>query len=205
MNALAKKSPATRMNRNCLVLNASFEPITVLPAKRAMTLILAGKAEAVEIDGTRVVRAGTGKDRKIFDFPVVIRLTKFVKIPRKLRSRVSNILMFARDNYRCQNAACGRHKSELRQREYLTRDHLEPQSRFAVPDEANKWTNVSTLCSACNNRKANRNLKECGMTLLSVPTEPHFVHLSWAVRKLTPLQRKYIAMFFGEDVADALA
>ena len=32
--------------------------------------------------------------------------------------------------------------------------------------------------------------------------EPHFVHLEWSVRRLTPLQRKYVAQFFGKDVAD---
>jgi hypothetical protein len=32
------------------------------------------------------------------------------------------------------------------------------------------------------------------------PVEPHFVHLSWAVRRLTPTQAKYIRYFYGADV-----
>jgi hypothetical protein len=34
---------------------------------------------------------------------------------------------------------------------------------------------------------------------MHAPVEPHFVHLSWAVRKLTPTQAKYIRMFYGEE------
>ena len=31
------------------------------------------------------------------------------------------------------------------------------------------------------------------------PVEPHFVHLSWAVRRLTPTQAKYIKLFYGAE------
>ena len=31
------------------------------------------------------------------------------------------------------------------------------------------------------------------------PHEPYFVHLAWAVRRLTPIQSKYIKMFYGRD------
>jgi hypothetical protein len=31
------------------------------------------------------------------------------------------------------------------------------------------------------------------------PVEPHFVHLSWAVRRLTPAQSKYIKLFYGPE------
>ncbi|MFQ5704814.1 MAG: hypothetical protein ACE5HT_12435 [Gemmatimonadales bacterium] len=34
---------------------------------------------------------------------------------------------------------------------------------------------------------------------LNQPTEPHFVLLTWAVRSLTPVQAKYIRMFYGAD------
>jgi hypothetical protein len=39
---------------------------------------------------------------------------------------------------------------------------------------------------------------------LSAPVEPHFVHLSWAVRRLTPTQSKYIKLFYGEDTLHQL-
>ncbi len=35
--------------------------------------------------------------------------------------------------------------------------------------------------------------------------EPHFVHLSWAVRRLTPTQAKYIRLFYGAEVLAELS
>jgi hypothetical protein len=35
----------------------------------------------------------------------------------------------------------------------------------------------------------------------SAPHEPHFVHLSWAVRRLTTIQAKYIRLFYGESAS----
>ena len=86
--------------------------------------------------------------------------------------------------------------TEFKPREALTRDHLIPLSRGGTND----WTNVVAACSACNTRKGNRLPEEIGMHLLSHPVEPHFVHLSWAVRRLTPTQARYIKTFYGSEV-----
>jgi hypothetical protein len=40
----------------CLALNASFEPLTMVPMRRALRLVIDGKAEIVEADAERVVR-----------------------------------------------------------------------------------------------------------------------------------------------------
>ena len=58
----------------------------------------------------------------------------------------------------------------------------------------------SPRAAPCNTKKANHLPDECGMHLLHQPVEPHFVHLSWAVRRLTPTQAKYIRMFYGAEV-----
>lgn len=187
------------LTRGCLALNASYEPLTVISTKRAVRLIVEGKAEIVEVDGTRVIRSANQE----MPAPAVIRLVRYVHVPRRLRKSVSNTFLFARDHYTCQ--FCGRHRRDLRQREYLTRDHVIPQCRFKTRAESNTWENCVTACTSCNNRKADRTPEEAGMKLLSVPTEPHFVRLEWTVRKLTPLQRKYIVQFFGEDVYNAIA
>lgn len=39
---------------------------------------------------------------------------------------------------------------------------------------------------------------------MSHPVEPHFVHLSWAVRRLTAIQAKYIKTFYGDQVLHQL-
>jgi 5-methylcytosine-specific restriction endonuclease McrA len=171
-------------------LNASYEPLTMVPLRRALRLVIDGKAEIVEADADRVVRS----ERLTMPRPAVIRLTKFIHVPRRFRRQVTNTFLFARDRYRCQY--CGRHLTELKPRESLTRDHLIPLSRGG----SNDWTNVVAACSPCNTRKGNRLPEEIGMHPLTHPVEPHFVHLSWAVRRLTPTQAHYIRTFYGSEV-----
>jgi len=178
----------------CLALNASFEPLTLVPARRAVRLVLDGKAEILEVDGEKAFRS----ERDEVPFPLVIRLVRFVHVPRRFRRQVTNTFLFARDGYSCQY--CGRHRSELRGRQFLTRDHILPVSRGGD----NSWDNVVTSCSPCNNRKGDRLPEEAGMTLRSDPREPNHVHLVWAVRRLTPIQAKYIGMFYGEETVGVL-
>jgi 5-methylcytosine-specific restriction endonuclease McrA len=182
------------MHVRCLALNASYEPLTMVPVRRALRLVIDGKAEIVESDGGRLVRSATVAVPR----PAVIRLVRFVHVPRRFRRQVTNTFLFARDDYRCQY--CGRAGSQLRHRECLTRDHLVPLSRGGT----NAWTNVVTACSACNTRKGNHLPGECGMQPLRPPAEPHFVHLTWAVRRLTPVQARYIRLFYGADTLATL-
>ena len=182
------------MIAGCLALNSSFEPLTMVPLRRALRLVIDGKAEVVEADLEALVRS----ERLAYPRPLVIRLTKFIHVPRRFRRQVTNTFLFARDDYTCQY--CGRANSALRQRESLTRDHVVPLSRGGL----NVWTNVVTACSGCNTRKADRLPEEIGMHPKHTPVEPHFVHLSWAVRRLTPAQAKYIRMFYGAGMLEQL-
>ncbi len=178
----------------CLALNASFEPLTMLPLRRALRLVLDRKAEILEVDESRVFRS----ERTELPAPIVIRLVRYVHVPRKFRRQVTNTFLFARDRYTCQY--CGRHARELKGRAFLTRDHVIPLSRGGE----NTWTNVVTACSPCNNRKGNRLPEEVGMQPANPPVEPNHVELVWAVRRVTPVQAKYIRMFYGEEVLKAL-
>ncbi len=178
----------------CLALNASFEPLTLVPVRRALRLVIEGKAEIVEAERDEVVRSA----RLLLPRPAIIRLVRFVHVPRRFRRQVTNTFLFARDEYRCQY--CGRHQFELRHRECLTRDHLVPVSRGG----GNVWGNVVTACSSCNTRKGNHLPEECGMHPRVPPVEPHFVHLAWAVRRLTDTQAKYIRLFYGPAAVRAL-
>lgn len=178
----------------CLALNASFEPLTMVPVRRALRLVIEGKAEIVEAEGEDVVRS----ERLTLPKPAIIRLVKFVHVPRRFRRQVTNTFLFARDAYRCQY--CHRGHGDLRSRECLTRDHVVPISRGG----GNEWTNVVTACSSCNTRKGNSLPSECGMHPLTPPHEPHFVHLSWAVRRLSAPQSKYISLFYGDQALRAL-
>jgi 5-methylcytosine-specific restriction endonuclease McrA len=173
----------------CLALNASFEPLTLVPARRAVRLVLDRKAEILEVDKERRFRS----ERDELPCPTVIRLVRYIHVPRRFRRQVTNTFLFARDDYTCQY--CGRHRRELRNRQFLTRDHVLPVSRGG----ANIWQNVVAACSPCNNRKGDRTPSEAHMPLLTTPTEPNHVHLVWAVRRVTPQQAHYIQMFYGAD------
>lgn len=179
---------------SCLALNASFEPLTIVPARRAVRLVLDGKAEILEEDGGRSFRS----EREVIPCPAVIRLVRYVHVPYRFRRQVTNTFLFARDDYTCQY--CGRNKGELKGRQFLTRDHILPVSRGGT----NSWDNVVTSCSPCNNRKGGRLPREAGLRLLNEPTEPNYVHLVWVVRRVTDTQGKYIQMFYGSDALDAV-
>ncbi len=180
---------------SCLALNASFEPLTIVPPRRAVRLVLDGKAEVLEEDGQRSFRS----EHHSIPWPAVIRLVRYVHVPRRFRRQVTNTFLFARDDYTCQY--CGRHKNELRGRQFLTRDHILPVSRGGE----NRWDNVVTSCSPCNNRKGGRLPGEAGMRLRSEPTEPNYVHLVWVVRRVTDAQAKYIRMFYGQDTLETVS
>jgi 5-methylcytosine-specific restriction endonuclease McrA len=178
----------------CLTLNASYEPLTIVPVKRALRLIIDHKAEALEVDESRPFRS----ESLVYPAPVVIRLVRFVHVPRRFRRHVTNTFLFARDGYTCQY--CGRHRRVLGHREFLTRDHLLPLCRGGV----NTWENVTTACTRCNHKKGNLTPVEAHMRLRTPAGEPNHVELVWAVRRVTPIQAKYIAMFYGLEVLRAL-
>ena len=177
------------LSMGCLALNASFEPLTLVPDRRAIRLVLDRKAEILEVDEAKRFRS----ERDDLPCPTVIRLVRFVRVPRRFRRQVTNTFLFARDDYTCQY--CGRHRKELKGRQFLTRDHVIPISFGG----GNGWENVVTACSPCNNRKGNRAPARAGMPLRREPREPNYVHLVWAVRRVTLTQAHWIAMFYGEE------
>jgi 5-methylcytosine-specific restriction endonuclease McrA len=180
---------------SCLALTASFEPLTIVPTRRAVRLVLDGKAEVLEEDSGRSFRSET----RVVPCPAVIRLVRYVHVPYRFRRQVTNTFLFARDDYTCQY--CGKRKSDLRGRQFLTRDHIRPISRGGL----NTWDNVVTSCSPCNNRKGGRLPAEAGLALLCQPTEPNYVHLVWVVRRVTDAQAKYIRLFYGEAALDEVS
>ena len=135
-----------------LVLNASYEPLNITTWRRAMVMMLKGKAESLELDLSREIRSGT-------HLPTVIRLRQFVHVPfRQLPLTRRNV--FHRDNQSCQY--CGSRSDPL------SIDHVIPKSRGG----GDTWENVTTACLRCNVRKGNRTPKEAGMPLKRVPRRP---------------------------------
>jgi len=142
------------MNTPVLVLNTNFEPLNVCSTRRALCLLVAGKAEML-LNGRGYVRTV----RLTIPRPSVIRLGYMVRRPRP-RVRLTKREVFRRDGHRCQY--CGRQSS------HLTIDHVMPRHRGGD----HTWANLVTACAECNLRKGGRTLHEVRMSLLRSPHEP---------------------------------
>jgi 5-methylcytosine-specific restriction endonuclease McrA len=150
-----------RLQRPVLVLNASYEPINICAARRALVLVLKGVASAEEETMIAVHSA-----RAHVRLPSVIRLLEYRRIPRQTRALSrKNILM--RDRYTCQY--CHRVLASAD----LTLDHVVPRSRSGE----SAWENLVACCHGCNNRKGSRTPEEAGMKLARQP-KPFSLHTS---------------------------
>jgi 5-methylcytosine-specific restriction endonuclease McrA len=140
-----------------VVLNASYEPIGVVTVRRAVVHVIHERAVIVEAVPGETWRNASGRE---FPVPLVVRLTKMVKIPFMYSELTfSRQAMFERDEYRC--AYCGRRCSH----DKATVDHVLPQAQGGL------WTyrNCVTSCRECNGRKGNRTPERAGMPLLYQP------------------------------------
>jgi 5-methylcytosine-specific restriction endonuclease McrA len=146
--------------RRALVLNATYEPLSVVPARRAVCLVLAEKADILHDDDGLVRSAHV-----VLRTPLVIRLRYMVKVPYHRRTTMSRRAVFARDGHQCQY--CGGHADSI--------DHVLPRSRGGQ----HVWENVAAACRPCNLRKRDRTPEEAEMRLLRNPKPPR--ELAWVV------------------------
>ncbi len=140
-----------------LVLNASYEPLARVTWKRAVCLVVSGKAVIEEALEGRLVRSQYGD----YLWPVVVRLILFVKTPYhfgEIPFTKSGVLK--RDSYVC--AYCGKKADSI--------DHIIPQS--LRPDLSRDWLNCVSACTPCNNKKRNRTPEEANMSLDYQPHTP---------------------------------
>ena len=88
--------------RRVLLLNSTYEPLTALPIRRAVILLLCGKADVVHDDpGGPVIHSAT----RMVTVPSVIRLRTFVRVPYRARVPMTRAALMHRDRFRC--AYCG--------------------------------------------------------------------------------------------------
>lgn len=149
------------MSKQVLVLNASFEPLSLVSIRRAVVLLMREKAELVEAT-QQIVRSAS----RIMPVPLVIRLVKYVRLPHRRVPPTRSAVML-RDNYTCQY--CG----AVPGRNQLTVDHVLPRSRGGSHD----WTNLVTACKQCNQKKGSHLPDEAQMVLRRKPYEPTYVSL----------------------------
>jgi 5-methylcytosine-specific restriction endonuclease McrA len=156
------------MQTPVLVLNASYEPINICGARRALVLVLKGVAKTEEEQGAILHAA-----RVRVPMPSVIRLLEYRRIPHQTRALSrKNILL--RDRNTCQYCGVVLPAGEL------TLDHVMPRSRNGL----STWENLVACCHSCNRRKGNSLLHELtDMQLLREP-RPFSLHTSRHIMRM---------------------
>jgi 5-methylcytosine-specific restriction endonuclease McrA len=141
-----------------LLLNATFEPLKVVPWQKAVTLLCQGKVEIIS-EYDREVRSVSFS----FKLPSVIRLLRYIKIKRRFDYvPFSRANIYARDDHNCQY--CGQQLPAAE----LTFDHVVPVAQGGRKD----WENIVTCCVGCNRKKGGRTPHEAGMHLMRTPRRP---------------------------------
>ena len=170
---------ANLMRRSVLQLNASFEPLRIISAKRALTLICKGKA-LVELPTDIEIYPG------VF-LPSVIRLRTYRHIPIRLQVMTrKNILL--RDGNVCQYCGVKFRSDEL------TLDHIIPKSKGG----GNAWHNLVACCGPCNRTKDDRTPQEANMPLLHRPL-PASVHTGRHILRSTGLEVREWGPYLWSD------
>jgi 5-methylcytosine-specific restriction endonuclease McrA len=136
-----------------LLLNATYEPLCVVSSRRAIVLVLAEKAVSVDSAPEEV-----HSETVTLPVPVVVRLTRYVRVPYPAQVPLSRRAVFARDGSSC--VYCGGSATSI--------DHVVPRSRGGT----HTWDNVVAACRRCNHTKADRSLAELGWKLPHPPRTP---------------------------------
>ncbi len=141
-----------------LVLNATYEPLRVVPWQKAITLLFQGKVEVIA-HHDREIRGVTVRVK----LPSVLRLLRHVRMKRRFADvPFSRGNVYARDDYHCQYCAARFPPAEL------TFDHVIPVARGG----RKSWDNIVTCCVTCNRAKGDLVPEEAGMTLVRRPRRP---------------------------------
>ncbi len=164
----ARPRGATPLQTPVLVLNASYEPINICGARRALVLVLKGVARTEEEQGATLHAA-----RVEMKLPSVIRLLEYRRIPHQTRALSrKNILL--RDRNTCQY--CG----EVLNSNEMTLDHVLPRSRGGL----STWENLVACCHECNRRKGNQLLHELTDMQLTREPRPFSLHTSRHIMRM---------------------
>lgn len=135
---LLKNCLQVKLNESILVLNATYEPISLTTGRRARVLVLKNKAYVVS---SRTVR-----------------LKVVVKIPysKNQFDKPTRGLILKRDRHTCQY--CGYSGDKM------TVDHLLPRSRGGK----DSYNNLVASCLPCNNSKDDRTPEEWASSLKQI-------------------------------------
>jgi len=168
-----------QLNSPVLVLNKAWVAIGTTSLRDAITDISRGAARGVctesfmlyeweEWVGSENPPVVTGFIRasgdKLIPAPDFVVLTRYDKLHKKTLY-LGGKSLYIRDNYTCRYC-----KKKKRGKE-LSIDHVIPRSKGG----ANTWENCVTSCIDCNQKKADKTLKEAGLApLIPKPHRPNW-------------------------------
>lgn len=129
--------------QSVLVLSASFQPLSIVSAKRAVQLMRENKATALDLSG-RFLNSAT----ESIEIPYVVLLTYMVKQGNTTRTGFSRHGVLVRDNFSC--IYCGDTATTI--------DHVVPRALGGK----STYENCVAACQPCNSKKANKTLSQMG-------------------------------------------
>jgi 5-methylcytosine-specific restriction endonuclease McrA len=145
------------LEQSIVVFSQNYLPISRVNIRRAIVLLLTGKAEPLAMMNVPVWKVRSPS--QVIEVPEHIRLTIKGKERAWRVPPVNRREVLRRDHHTCQY--CGSTHN-------LTLDHVVPLSRGG----SHSWDNVVTACERCNQRKGNRTPEEANMPLRSKPRAP---------------------------------
>lgn len=167
--------------QRALLIDRNYMALSIIPWKKAVKLLVKGKAEPIHGDDSSIISIGTGAGA--FDVPTIIRLV--VTIPwraHKSRMKFSRKNVMIRDSHECQY--CGDKLGKTGG----TIDHVIPRAKGGQTS----YTNCVACCRQCNNWKADKTPEEAGLTLRSKPKRPTFM----------VMYRHYLEQYYPEEWAN---
>lgn len=147
------------LSRSVVVFSQNYLPISRINIKRAIVLLVTGKAEPLNLGTASSIIWPVRSPSCVLQVPEHIRLTiaggeRIWKIPPVNRREV-----LRRDHHTCQYCGSGKH---------LTLDHVIPRSKGGT----HTWDNIVTACERCNAHKGDRTPLQAAMPLKCQPRAP---------------------------------
>ncbi|MEM8778494.1 MAG: HNH endonuclease [Cyanobacteria bacterium P01_G01_bin.49] len=153
-------------NQSIVVFSQNYLPITRVTMQRAITLLVTGKAQTLDLFEEKT-------SWEIRSPSVILQVTPHIRLTVHSGDRiwkvppVSRQEVLRRDKHQCQY--CGSRRN-------LTLDHVIPRSKGGK----HSWDNVVTACASCNGRKGDLTPQSAGMSLKTVPKAPMHPAIAFA-------------------------
>lgn len=157
-----------------LILNANAEPMHICDARRALLLVLDQNADVI-VESDKYVHS----QYEVFNLPSVVRLRRYVNVPRGRSIPLTTRTVIARDRGRC--AYCAINAAD-------TIDHILPKAQGGP----HTWENVVAACRRCNHKKANRTPDQAKMPLLHQPSRPRGAHARLLLYAVDPTWEPFL-------------